>query len=83
MANETLEEQIKSAAPEALAANVVAYRLIGLNKSLALACMNELVSRREAGDEFDYENYIEEKMKVDLPAPVFKDIPSLFNPYRK
>lgn len=42
-----------------LAAHVVIYRTLGINKEFAVACMEELVRRRGLGDDFDYENYIE------------------------
>jgi hypothetical protein len=45
-----------------LAANVVTYRALGINKQLAMLCMQELASRRKNGEEFDYESYIDEEV---------------------
>jgi hypothetical protein len=63
-------EDIKTASSKVLAAQVVAYRLININKELAIECMGELSSRRAAGEEFDYESYIEENIKVELPERI-------------
>ena len=49
---------------ETLAAHVVVYRTLKLDKELALICMQELARRRLVGEEFDYETYIEEKTKT-------------------
>jgi hypothetical protein len=49
---------------ETLAAHVVVYRTLNLDKELALICMRELARRRLLGEDFDYETYIEEKIKT-------------------
>lgn len=59
--NELIAE-ISSANSEVLAAHVVVYRSLGINKKLAIACMSELASRRKSGDDFNYEEYIENKL---------------------
>jgi hypothetical protein len=77
----TNEEDIKSASSRVLAAQVVAYRLINANKELAIKCMEELSRRRIEGEAFDYESYIEEKIKIDLPERV--DLGKLSNLFKK
>lgn len=69
-----LEKQIANVTlspSDALAAYVVAYRALGVNKELAVACMEELVKRRQNGDNFDFESYIEtETAKIKLPKGI-------------
>lgn len=64
---ESKEAQRKSEIPQAsskvLAAHVVVYRTLGIEKDFAIACMEELVRRRAAGDDFDYEVFIDEEVK--------------------
>ena len=76
---EKIEDIITNSSSEVLASNVIAYRLIGYNKELTKLCMEELAKRRESGDTFDYESYIEEKIKsTDLPEVVnLKNLTSL------
>jgi hypothetical protein len=64
------DDEIKTAPSKVLAAYVVAYRLINSNKDLAIKCMEELFRRRTEGEVFDFESYVEEKMKVDLPERI-------------
>lgn len=40
---------------------IVCDRYLGLNKDLAIFCMEELALRRSNGDNFDYESYIDEE----------------------
>lgn len=47
---------------ETLAAYVVIYKALNMDKELALLCMKELAVRRELGQDFDYESYIEEEL---------------------
>jgi len=53
---------IKTSESSALAAQVIAYRAIGINKDIAIACMEELGQRRNAGDDYDFESYINEEV---------------------
>lgn len=58
---------------QALAAIVVAHRTLGGFKTEAKSAMAELVFRRkQEGDDFDYEKYIEEKIaalpKQEIPG---------------
>jgi hypothetical protein len=59
---------IKTSPSDALAAHVVVYRALKINKDIAIACMKELAKRKEEGDDFDYETYIEEKL-AEVPKP--------------
>ncbi len=53
--------KIEEQTSQALAAKVVSYRILNLNKEAAIEAMQEL-SRREAnGDNFDYDSYINKK----------------------
>jgi hypothetical protein len=54
---------ISQSSSEVLATQVVVYRSLGLNKTLALLSMAELARRRDLGEEFNYENFIEEELK--------------------
>lgn len=58
----------KEKSSEVLAIQVIAYRAFGSDKDGAEEAMNELSKRRLAGDSFDFESFIEEKIK-DFPVP--------------
>lgn len=51
-----------SAQSEALAAQIVLYKSLGLFKTVAITCMAELLRRRLLGEEFDFENFIDSEM---------------------
>ncbi len=57
------EKQVKEAKSKILAGYIIAYRLFKLNKELAESCMVELMIRKENGDIFEFEKYIEENVK--------------------
>ena len=59
---------VKTSPSKTLAAHVVAYRALKTNKDIALACMNELAKRKDDGDNFDYESYIEAEL-AKIPKP--------------
>jgi hypothetical protein len=62
---------IPTADSKDLAAHIVLYRVLGMDKEFAKLCMAELCARRDVGDNFDYENFIEsEILKIPKPAPV-------------
>ena len=61
---------------ETLAAHVVVYRALNIEKEIALLCMKELARRRKHGESFDYESYIEEKIKM-IPKMKGLNIPTL------
>lgn len=58
-----------------LADIVISFRHLGLFKNLFIAAMEELAKRRNEGNEFDYEKYIEDNLAL-LPKLDFK-IPDL------
>ena len=59
---------VKTSPSETLAAHVVVYRALKMNKDIALACMKELAKRKEDGDGFDFEAYIEKEL-AKVPKP--------------
>lgn len=70
------------AGSEALAAQVVAYKTLGINKKMAMMCMKELSRRRiELGEDFDFEGYIETEMKKipEIPKIDFAKIGQTVN----
>jgi hypothetical protein len=52
-----------------LAAEVVVYRLLGINKDRAIAAMQELSKREAEGDDFDYQSFINEKLAMAPDRP--------------
>lgn len=56
---------------ERLCETIITFRVLGLFKEDALACMYELIHRRNLGDDFDYETFIETKIK-EIPEISFK-----------
>lgn len=67
---------IKNAGSKNLAGYVVAYRLLNIHKELSILCMEELMIRRSNGDDFNFEEYIENELK-DAPKP--NDLTSIQN----
>jgi hypothetical protein len=77
-------EQIKEASNEFLAANIVAFRVLGMNKKLSIACMEELARRKtELNSEFNFEEFITKEIakckkpndsQMDLLSNVIKNI---------
>lgn len=61
-------DYIKSASSKELAARVVAYRLLKINKNLAIKCMEELSFREKSGDNFNYHQYIKNELEKS-PKP--------------
>jgi len=50
---------------ESLAAIIISNRVLGLYQEESKSCMSELLRRREDdGDTFEFEKYIEEKIKI-------------------
>ena len=66
--NEQQMASISTSASQSLAAYVVVYRALGMNKNIAIACMAELMKRKAVGDEFDFESYIEDEL-AKIPKP--------------
>ena len=53
-----------------LATRVVLYRALGYEKEQAIDAMKELALRKQAGDEFDFEQYINDKLQ-EFPKTTF------------
>jgi hypothetical protein len=68
MESDKLKEHCASVTSKILASYVVVFRLLDINKELAIFSMEELDRRRIAGDDFDYESYIDEELKNSPPS---------------
>lgn len=64
-----------------LAAHVVLYKTLGLFKNSAILCMSELQRRRSLGEDFDFENFIDDEVnKLPKAQPIdFTTIKGLVN----
>jgi len=62
MVSDDMKEKMKTAPSKVLAAHVVLYRGLKMEKELALLAMHELSKRKVAGDDFDFEAYIKEEL---------------------
>lgn len=51
---------------EVLAAHIVAYRAVGAEKIFATVAMLELARRRQLGEDFDFETFIDAKL-AEMP----------------
>ena len=62
--------QMPSAPSESLCAYIILFRTLGMEKDFSILCMQELLRRKEQlGDDFDYEQYIKDKMPtVQVPT---------------
>lgn len=71
---EMSEEELKAKIPEfnsvRLCDIIVAHRYLGFYKALQIPCMEELAKRRMNGDQFEFEQYIEDSFK-DMPKIEF------------
>ena len=52
-------QNIPQAESPVLAAYIVAYRALGVDKEFAMLCMAELARRRSLGEDYDFEGFIE------------------------
>ena len=68
MSDEPKPKTIAERSSETLAAQVIAYRLLGIDKTGAIEAMGELAARKKSGDDFDYNAFIKEKMDA-APKP--------------
>ena len=69
---------IATSASKTLAAYVVVYRSLGMNKDISIACMEELMKRKAAGDDYDFEAYIDEEV-AKIPQPKGMDYAKIIN----
>lgn len=58
-----MQKKIRDCSSKLLAVNVIAFRLFGWNEDDALLSMKILGERRAAGEDFDFESFIEEELK--------------------
>lgn len=63
-----LKEFCKKTDSKILATRIAIFRHLNLNKKLAIQCMEELSARRAAGDDFNFEQYIENKIAQFPPT---------------
>jgi len=54
--------KLKQFCSRSLAANVIAFRVLFINKKVSLYSMEELFYRKSLGDDFDYELFINSEM---------------------
>jgi len=57
-----------SISSEALCAHVVVYKFLGINRDMAVKCMQEIALRKSNGDSFDYDGFISSEISK-LPKP--------------
>jgi hypothetical protein len=77
MDTQKIKDKIPTFTSKKLCEMIVCDRYFGCYREIGLACMEELATRRIAGDEFDFESYIE-KALAELP-PLDFSIPDLRN----
>jgi len=58
-----VKEKIPSYSSQKLCEMIVCNRYFGCYQEIAISCMQELSARRAAGDNYEFENYIEESFK--------------------
>lgn len=77
---EEIFSKLNNLSDERLCEIIIVDRYISINKELSLACMQELSNRRLNGNNFNFEEYIEEKFK-ELPKfeSVFPNLSSTLN----
>ena len=70
------ELNVNEATSEALCGIIICFRYTGLFEAKSLECMKELIQRRENGNDFPFEETIEEELKK---LPKFKfDLKKIF-----
>lgn len=62
MEKEEKINKVSDLSSKVLCAYIVSYRALGVNKQLSIECMQELMRREAAGDNFDYYSYIEDEL---------------------
>ena len=58
-----MPKKIEDYSSKLLAVNIIAFRLFGWNEVDAKESMKVLGERRVAGEDFDFESFIEEELK--------------------
>jgi hypothetical protein len=73
---EIVRTNVPSYSSEKLCEMIVCDRYFNFNREIAIICMKELASRREKGDDFQFEDYIEKSYNT-LPKLDFGGLPDL------
>lgn len=68
---ELVRKNVPVYSSEKLCEMIVCDRYFGCYRAIAVMCMEELAKRRGAGDQFDFETYIETKLN-ELPKLNFE-----------
>jgi hypothetical protein len=75
---EVIREKIPGHSSVKLCEMIISTRYLGMDSQICIACMEELAKRRESGDTFDFESYIQEAGKdmpvLDMPTMDFRAI---------
>jgi hypothetical protein len=75
---ELVKSKIPSYSSQKLCEMIVCGRYIGFYPELSIVCMEELAMRREGGDEFDFETYIDKSYqslpKLDFTVPDLQSV---------
>lgn len=84
--DEEIAKDIPNQPSEKIADIVISFRYLGLYKNLSVTAMEELSRRRESGDEFQFEKYIENNLKslpkLDFKLPDMDGILKSFGKYK-
>jgi hypothetical protein len=60
---ELVRKNVPTYSSQKLCEMIVCDRYFGCYKEIAIICMEELAKRRQGGDDFLFENYIDESLK--------------------
>lgn len=75
---EEIIDKVPTYSSKKLCSMVVCDRYLGINDKIAVACMEELAKRRESGDIFDFESFIEQEFdklpKLDFSIPDLRTV---------
>jgi hypothetical protein len=75
---DTVKENLPKYSSQKLCEMIVCDRYFGCYKAIAIMCMEELAARRTAGDEYNFEDYIDkafnELPKLDFSIPDIGDV---------
>lgn len=73
-----VKKNIPSYPSKKLCEMIVCGRYIGFYQDISILCMEELAIRRDAGDQFDFETYIDESYnslpKLDFTVPDLRSV---------
>lgn len=58
-----VKSKIPTYSSQKLSEMIVCHRYLGFSEEISIACMEELGRRRQAGDNYDFESYIETSLK--------------------